>query len=246
MPVAGLLRRPLPRREGADELLGLLDARLPRARDTLHLRGRGLPRVQVDGEAPARGGHRGDPRRGLQPHRRGQPPGADPLVPRHRQRGLLPAQQGGPALLLRHDGHGQHGQHAPPARAADGDGLAPLLGRGMPYRRLPLRPRLHARARLRRVRPALVLPGGGGAGPDIAERQDDRRAVGRGRQRLPARQLPARLGRMERPLPRRRALVLEDGRGLHGRHRLRAHRLGRAVRPSRPQALGVGQLRHRP
>ena len=31
--------------------------------------------VQGDGPRPARGGHRGDPRRGLQPHRRGQPPG---------------------------------------------------------------------------------------------------------------------------------------------------------------------------
>ena len=37
-----------------------------------------------------RGGHRGDPRRGLQPHRRGQPPRADALLPRHRQRRLLP------------------------------------------------------------------------------------------------------------------------------------------------------------
>ena len=32
-----------------------------------------------------RGGHRGDPRRGLQPHRRGQPPGPDALVQGHRQ-----------------------------------------------------------------------------------------------------------------------------------------------------------------
>ncbi len=34
-------------------------------------------RVQDDGEEPPRGGHRGHPRRGLQPHRRGQPPRAD-------------------------------------------------------------------------------------------------------------------------------------------------------------------------
>ena len=38
------------------------------------------------------GGHRGHPRRGLQPHRRGQPPGADAVLPGHRQRRLLPAQ----------------------------------------------------------------------------------------------------------------------------------------------------------
>ena len=47
-------------------------------------------RVQDDGEDAAPGGHRGHPRRGLQPHRRGQPPGADALLPRHRQRRLLP------------------------------------------------------------------------------------------------------------------------------------------------------------
>ena len=48
------------------------------------------PRVQDDGPRPARGRHRGDPRRGLQPHRRRQPPGPDALAARHRQRVLLP------------------------------------------------------------------------------------------------------------------------------------------------------------
>jgi isoamylase len=42
--------------------------------------------VQDHGPHPARGRDRGDPRRGLQPHRRGQPPGADAVLPRHRQR----------------------------------------------------------------------------------------------------------------------------------------------------------------
>ena len=56
--------------------------------------------------------HRSDPRRGLQPHRRGQPAGADAVVARHRQRRLLPPVARGPALL-----HGlhrlrQHAQHA--------------------------------------------------------------------------------------------------------------------------------------
>ena len=40
-----------------------------------------------------RGRHRGHPRRGLQPHRRGQPPRPDAVVPRHRQPGLLPARR---------------------------------------------------------------------------------------------------------------------------------------------------------
>ena len=39
-------------------------------------RGEQVARVQGDGPGAARGRHRGDPRRGLQPHRRGQPPRA--------------------------------------------------------------------------------------------------------------------------------------------------------------------------
>ena len=54
-------------------------------------RGEQVQRVQVDGEGAARGGHRGHPRRGLQPHRRGRPHGAHAVLPRHRQRRLLPA-----------------------------------------------------------------------------------------------------------------------------------------------------------
>ena len=69
-------------------------------------------RVQDDGPQPARRRHRGDSRRGLQPHGRRQPAGPDALVPRHRQRHVLPAVARRSALL-----HGlhrlrQHVQHA--------------------------------------------------------------------------------------------------------------------------------------
>ena len=47
--------------------------------------------VQVDGPRAASGGDRGDTRRGLQPHRRGQSPGPDAVAARHRQRRVLPA-----------------------------------------------------------------------------------------------------------------------------------------------------------
>ena len=47
----------------------------------------------------------------------------------------------------------QLGQSHPSARAADGDGFAALLGRGLPCRRLPLRSRHHAGARPERLRP---------------------------------------------------------------------------------------------
>ena len=43
--------------------------------------------VQDDGAVAARGGDRGDPRRGLQPHLRGQREGPDALLARRRQRG---------------------------------------------------------------------------------------------------------------------------------------------------------------
>ena len=82
-------RRVVPRRPRADQLLGLLDDRLPRAalalRRDRHPRPGGA-RVQGHGQGAAPRGHRGDPRRRLQPHRRGQPPRPDALLQRRRQR----------------------------------------------------------------------------------------------------------------------------------------------------------------
>ncbi len=108
--------RPAPARTRPEELLGLQHHRLLRARHAL-LRHRPHQRVQDDGEDAALRGHRGDPRRGLQPHGRRQPDGPDAVVPRRRQRLVLPARAGQPALL-----HGlhrlrQHAEHAAPARA---------------------------------------------------------------------------------------------------------------------------------
>ena len=55
-------------------------------------RGPGVDRrVQGDGRPPARSRPRSDSRRGLQPHRRRQRARADAVVPRHRQRVVLPA-----------------------------------------------------------------------------------------------------------------------------------------------------------
>ncbi len=66
---------------------------------------------------------------------------------RHRQRRLLHPRARQPALLHRLHRLRQHAEPGAPARAAAGDGLAALLGRGDARRRLPLRPRLGARAR---------------------------------------------------------------------------------------------------
>ena len=76
-------------RQGLVELLGLQHHRLSRARFEVQLQpqpGRPGAGVQGNGAHAARGGYRGDPRRGLQPHRRGQSPGTDAVHARHRQR----------------------------------------------------------------------------------------------------------------------------------------------------------------
>ena len=67
-----------------------------------------------------------------------------------------------------------------------------------------------------------------------------------GPERLSARQFPARLGRVERPLPRRHAQLLEGRRRPAAGLRPRRPRLRRPLRPPGPQALGERQLRHRP
>ncbi len=61
------------------------------APDMRYSRHRPCQRIQDDGEIAALGRYRGDPRRRLQPHRRGQPARADTVLPRSRQRILLPA-----------------------------------------------------------------------------------------------------------------------------------------------------------
>ena len=76
--------------------------------------GRAGAGVQGHGAGAARRRHRGDPRRRLQPHRRGQPPRPDAVVQGHRQRRLLPPGRRRPALLLRHHGHREQPEHAPP------------------------------------------------------------------------------------------------------------------------------------
>ena len=96
-------------------------------------------RVQDRGQAAARRRHRGDPRRRLQPHRRGQPSRPDPVVPRHRQRRPTTGCSDDRALLLRRHRHRQHAEPRPPARAAAGHGFAALLGARDACRRLPLR-----------------------------------------------------------------------------------------------------------
>ena len=81
-------------RRAAAQLLGLPAGLVLRAQGRLRVRagpgGRGA-RVQGDGEGAPRGRHRGDPRRRLQPHRRGRRARRHLLLPRPRQPDLLHA-----------------------------------------------------------------------------------------------------------------------------------------------------------
>ena len=155
-----------------------------------------------------RGGDRGDPRRRLQPHRRGQPPRPDARLQGRRQRLVLPADAGRPAPLHGLHRDGQQPQPGPPERAPADHGLAPLLRDRLPRRRVPVRPRLGAGARVLRRRPALGVLRHDPPGPGALAGQADRRAVGRRPRRLPGRQLPDPLDGVERHLPRLRPRLL--------------------------------------
>ena len=165
-----------------------------------------------------RGGHRGHPRRRLQPHRRGQPPGADAVLPRHRQRRLLPAHPDDRRYYMDYTGLRQHAEHDPPAHAAAHHGQPALLDPGDARRRLPLRPGLGAGPRAERRRPARRVLRHHPPGSGHLAGQAHRRAVGPRRRRLSGRQLPGSLGGVERHLPRHRAGLLEGRRGAGGEH----------------------------
>ncbi len=181
-----------------------------------------------------RRGHRGDPRRGLQPHRRGQPPRAR----RCRFRGIDNAAyyrlvDDDTRYYMDYTGTGNTPQRAAPARAAADHGLAALLGARDARRRLPLRPRLDARPRVLRRRPAVHVLRARAAGPGGHAGQADRRAVGRRPGRLPGRQLPAAVDRVERQVPRHGARLLARRAVTLGEFAIAAHRLGRPLRARR-------------
>ena len=187
-----------PAREGAAQLLGLQHHRLLRAAQRVLVDRRARPAgagVQEHGARHARGGHRGDPRRRLQPHRRGQPPRADDRVPRHRQRRVLPPRGEGQAVLHRLHRHRELAERAASARAAAHHGQPAVLGHRDARRRLPVRPRGDPRPRVLRRRPPVELLRARAAGPGGLAGEAHRRAVGRRPRRLPGRQLPARSGR---------------------------------------------------
>ena len=110
LPDPRLRRRQLPRRKRAAQLLGLqlASASSRRSRATCSRRSANEFKEMVNQFHAA--WHRGDPRRGLQPHRRRQRTRADAVVQGHRQRQLLPADAGPEALLHQRHRHRKHGQ----------------------------------------------------------------------------------------------------------------------------------------
>ena len=235
-------QRPLPRREGPAQLLGLQHRGVLRAGAV----------VSVDASpqrnahrraATACGRHRSDSRRGLQPHLRRQRARPDRLVARARQRELLPPDSRRRTPLHQRNGLRQYLEPVPSARAANGDGLAALLGHGIQHRRLSFRSRRDARPRRPRFRSRFRLLRRDPPRPDSLHAQADFRTLGHRPRRLSARQSSAGFRRMERQVPRRRAPLLARRRGPAPRSRRAAHRLGRTVQPAVSQTVGIGEFR---
>ena len=125
-----------------------------------------------------------------------------------------------------------------PTGAAADHGLAALLRHRVPRRRLPLRPRVGARARVLRGRPPLGVLRHHPPGPDPLPGEADRRAVGRRPRRLPGRQLPDPLVGVERHLPRHDARLLA-----RRRRRCATSRRASAARPTSTRPTAAGRSR---
>ena len=186
----------------------------------------------VQGDARRR--HRGDPRRRLQPHGRGQPPRPDAELQGHRQPGVLPPRceddaryymdytGTGNTLNVRHPHSLQlimdSLRYWVTEMHVDGfrfDLAATLAREFYDVDRL---------VGVLRARPA---------GPGRLPGEADRRAVGHRPRRLPGRQLPAPVDGVERRLPRHRPRLLAR-RAVAGRVRVAARGLAPTLRALRP------------
>ena len=146
-----VLRRASSSCSSADSRITGATTRSPGSRRRTNMRSRDAGGgIQDHGQGAARGGDRGHPRRGVQPHRRGQRGRAGAQPQGDRQLGLLPADAGQAALRERHRLR-QHRQLRTPAGARAHHRLPEVLGRGDARRRLPLRSGHGAGARRRRL-----------------------------------------------------------------------------------------------
>ncbi len=188
------------------------------------------------------GGLRGPDRRGAEPHRRERRRGPDRLAARPRQRSLLPARSRRPRRAM----------SMTPAAATSCGSTIPLSCASPWTRCAPGRitaastasvstspPRLRRRAE--GFDPHAPLLAAIAQDPLLRDLKLDRRALGHRAGRLPARRLPAALGRMERQFPRRGAQILARRRRHDRRNRHPHRRLGRSFRrtQSRPRAASI-------
>ena len=213
---------------GLVERLGLQRRRVRRARSASCARRLGGG-ARGDRRA-ARGGHGGDPRRRLQPQRRERPVRADAVVPRPRQRGLVPPRSARSGALHQRCRHRQLPRARPPAGHRHGDRRAQALDGPRRLRRLSLRSRDDARPPRGRLRPEGAVLRGARRRSGPRQGAPHRRAVGRRPGRLPARPVRPRVRRMERPLSRRRAPLLARRRRAARRDRDPDRGLARRVR----------------
>ena len=166
--------------------------------------------------------------------------GPDAVLPGHRQ----PAPTTGWSTTTSRVLHGLHrhrqlAQRAAPAFAAADHGLAALLGDRDARRRLPLRPGRHAGPGVLRRRPAVDVLRTRPAGPGRLPGEADRRAVGHRPRRLPGRQLPAAVDRVERQVPRHRPRLLARRAG----DARRVRRPGSPDRPTCTSTTAAGRSR---
>ena len=143
-----------------------------------------------------------------------------------------------PRFYMDYTGTGNTLNPVHPTRAAADHGLAAVLRHRVPRRRVPLRPRVGARARVLRGRPPLGLLRHHPPGPDPLPGEADRRAVGRRAGRLPGRELPDPLVGVERHLPRHDARLLARTR----RRCATSHRAS-AARPTSTRPTAAGRSR---
>ncbi len=207
-------------------------------------------RIPRHGRRHPRARHGTGDRRGLQPQRRNRRARPHAVDARHRQRPLLPPAPRRPRPLRELDRLRQLPQPRRAARAATGDGQpAPLgLRDSASTASASTSRRCSGAMRRRRVRCARALLRRHRPGPGALARAAHRRALGHRPGRLPPRRIPARLARMERPLPRHAARLLAAAG--HGDQACGdfAHRFTASsgqFRAQRPRAHRERQLRHR-
>ena len=134
-----------------------------------------------------------------------------------------------PRYYMDFTGTGNCAQPGAPARAAADHGLAALLRDRLPRRRLPLRPRVGARARVLRGRPPVGVLRHHPPGPGALAGEADRRAVGR-RARAATRSATSRCsGRSGTASTATRCATSGAGEASVGRVRLALHRLERPL-----------------